>query len=119
MVRIHNIKLKTNKLELVQAFKRVTGLGLKESMDSVNQIIAHGQYTLHDHQAEELMDFIDFESDTIKEADPWADYRKPKEPDEETKKALDWYESQTPETKRLIELVGEWKNQPVVAFAGA
>ncbi len=116
MVRIHNIKLTRDKLTLVQAFKHVTNLGLKESLDAVNQMVANGESILHDFQAEKLKDFIDFESETIEEADPWTDYRKPKEPDEETKKALEWFEAQEPETKRMIELVGAWINQPLIAF---
>jgi hypothetical protein len=45
----------------------------------------------------------------------YIDYYKVREPDDETKVALQWYDGQPKYIQEMVDVVGRWNNPPLVA----
>ena len=101
----------SGKLEAVVAIKNFHKIGLKEAKDWVD-----GLPRILENQSSADVEFYQKHfSCGVEDSDASIQMYRYKEPDEETKVALQWYDAQPKYVQEMIDAVGKWNNPIVVA----
>ena len=134
MRKIYNIRLKDEpdaRITAIKNFKAEFNLPLMKAKEIVDELLVTRIITA-DGIKQKVYDLISWEpvwdvEDRFKkifdcEVDTGNSYEgyvyKEPVPDEDTIKALEWFDNQSDEVKVMVELVGKWKNPPVFAACG-
>lgn len=103
------------KVHAIKAIKDHLNIGLKEAKDWVESLpqLLDGEYNLE--QVHWFQDRFSCEISDGIETDSVSLYFPIVKPDEETKIALAWYETQPKHIQEMINIVGKWNNPQLIA----
>jgi hypothetical protein len=104
----------SGKLEAVVAIKNFHKIGLKEAKDWIDSL-PHEIDNLTEEECEFYRSHFRCEVVDTSIPNPYMSNHNIQEPDEETKVALQWYEAQPKYIQEMIDTVGRWNNQPLIA----
>jgi hypothetical protein len=113
-----NIKLldvSNAKLLAIAAYRNQSGQSVRDSKVYVEQLLEQGIMEFNSYSNPFLEGFIreyfSYEFEVVDEPVVGMDYKRVKEPDAETQKALDWYALRLPFEKEYIEKIIAWEKR--------